>query len=126
VIVAIIGLPQGFVRFGTLAHRVLVAIHEYGPMTVTSLKIELPDVDIRALSTILGRLEVARFVFDIGRVGQYESGERTQTKYDLQQNINRRPYKCVTHAQRSARYREKNRRRVASVFDFRSTISIGK
>ena len=105
------GLPNGFVRFGTVAHLILVYLHEYGDAGSSALAEDL-DLNRAETSANLGRLAKYEFIFPVGR-SQSEEGVRSYTVFSLyQRKLTRSALKRKTGAERSrtyrARLREKN------------------
>lgn len=117
---ALHGLENGFLRFGTLAHRILVYIHEYGPACHADLSEELAD---EGVSVNLGRLCRHGFLFRAGRTRK--PGERSSHLYSLSKTPAQGSLRRIsTRAEIDARCRAKRKLRVSSVFDFRGRISI--
>jgi len=113
-----VGLAQGFVRFGTTPHRVLVLLHELGDLGHREL-VEETGADPRLVAVTLQRLARFKFIFPAGVDAQPATGEKTQRRWALKRNPNLRSYRPLTVAERQARYRATTRRRVASVWEFR-------
>lgn len=113
------GLPQGYVKFGSLACTILRTYHEYGGMSHTDL-VRTVDADPRHAATIVNRLHKLGYIFKQNRAGKYNTEfNKTEWIFGLTPN----PYqhyevKIQTSASRSARYRAKLRaRRANSIFN---------
>lgn len=124
-----IGLAQGFVRFGSMAHHVLLKMHELGDMRYTDLVTEMPDEVPRAIGTAIDRLRKHKFIHRKDLATKYVTGEKTQWLYSLGPKTNKDGYKHrpATNAEKAARYRANQaalRRRVPSVFEFRGEIHV--
>lgn len=117
------GLPNGFVQFDTLAHRVLVALHELGDLRCTDLVDELVDVDQRHVGMALTRLARWGFIFRRRRVTARTAFERTQALWTLQacKEIQFRRMSC---AERCRRYHARRRVQVSTVFAFRGRLDV--
>ena len=110
------GLPQGFVLLGSTHARILQLLHEHGPLRLRDLVEEL-GLPSSAVSMALLRLHRAGFIFDGGKVGQYEAGDRTQRRWSL--TPLRSSYRPATSAERCRRSDAARSGRVTSVFDWR-------
>ena len=123
------GLAQGFVRFGTTAHAILLTLHTLGPQTLPALREAIygPGVALCDTSANLTRLHRLGFVFPVGR--ERQPGRRISVVFGLRGGLRygwataTQPF---TAAERSRTYRVRKRVRVGSVFAFRGTISITK
>lgn len=116
------GLGQGFVRFGTVAHDILLYLHEHGPARYTDLFEELGHS--RGVSANLRRLRKFGFIYKYDVSPLKETGERTQAVWSLSMppgyRVRRmRDYKPLTPAERTKRYRERKKKRVSSIWEFR-------
>jgi hypothetical protein len=115
------GLPQGFVRFGTLAHRILLHIHHYGPAGHDDLQQDLQDIGI---SANLGRLHKHGFLFKVGRT-HVASGIRSGNVFGLTRaHHNMHKIKMAAPGERQARYRAAQKLKVPSVFEFRGSVTL--
>ncbi len=115
------GLKDGFIRLGTVAHRILLYVHEAGP----SLHAELVEaLGERGVSANLGRLVRHGFLYRAGRQS-YKPGVRGGALFSLQKL---RAVAQVNTAQASqARYRAAKKQealRVASVFEWRGAMPL--
>ena len=114
------GLKDGFIRFGTLAHRILRYIHDTGPAQHAEL-VEVMEGE-RGLSANLGRLVTHGFLYRTGRQS-YKPGTRSGCVFSLEA-----PRAALqpanTHVENQARYRAALKLKVPSVFDFRGRISL--
>ncbi|WP_349745358.1 hypothetical protein [Roseateles cavernae] len=117
------GLSQGFVRFGTLAHRLLLALHTLGDLRSCDLVDEL-DADLRCVATNLIRLRDAKFIYARGKVCGVPNNERTQMRWTLKPTETTR-YRRLSANQRRQRYQARLKLRAPSVFAFRGRIEIG-
>lgn len=122
------GIRQGFVCFGTVAHRILVAMHQAGDMRLRDLDEELRDVAVAAISMQLTRLERYGLVHRIKKAPLYSTGDKTQWIYSLTPPARPpAPYHRATTRERSARERGRRAQRavrVPSVFDWRGTCQL--
>lgn len=118
------GLPQGFVRLGTTHHRLLVALHQLGPLRHRDLVEEL-GVESRQVSVAIAQLSRAGCIHRHPAARAYETGERTQAVWALEPYRGSKPLRAarVPGRERSARYRASRRLRVASVFHFRPGVA---
>lgn len=118
------GIAQGFVRFGSVACRVLRHLHEFGPCTAGELKRSATRSETVQLSATLLRLQAHGFVFAVGR--HRPSGSRSFVLYDLKRpkypELTRTP--PLTQTERTRAYRERRALKVASVFNFRGKIPL--
>lgn len=117
------GLPNGFVPFGTVAHRVLVALLELGDLRCADLVVELADVDQRAVGMALTRLARWGFIFKRRTVNARTKFERTQALWTLRP-CQTAPFHRITCAERCRRYHQRKRLQVPSVFAFRGRIGL--
>jgi hypothetical protein len=114
------GLPQGYVQFGTLAHRILVVLHELGNMRHRDLVEEMPDLLAGCISVALRRLARAGLIHRVGVASAYDTGEKTGSIYSLHPPTHYVRRRRVPGAERAARYRAAQRMRQAtSVFAWR-------
>lgn len=117
------GLYKGFVKFGTLAHKVLLQTRDAGSISYQAIVDDI-GVSPNAAGMVLTRLRRNGFLFCIGRTPpQY--GKRVEWVYGLTRG--RRPLELAevaaeTSTQRSRRLRQRKRMAVASVFDWRGPI----
>lgn len=115
-----IGLPQGFVRFGTYHHRILVAMLQLGPLRHRDVVEDL-GLSPGAASVALAQLADARMIHRQPPARAYDTGERTQAVWGLDRYRGPLSVRTVraSAAERQARYRTARRQRVASVWEFR-------
>lgn len=119
------GLPQGFVRFGTVPHRILVFALEFGRITHTMVEQEL-GIERREIGINIHRLRKFGFLVRIGRVDGYKTGCRTQGVHVLW-GPDIKPLKSFrnkTAAERTRKMRAKKAVKVPSVFQFRGVINV--
>ena len=114
----ITGLPQGYVRFGSIAHRILVALHELGDMGQTDLNEEI-DESPGAIGMQLTNLRRHGFIFIVRKASRCGTGQVTQAIYSLQRPEQVPCYRKATGAERQTRYRKAKKMQVASVFELR-------
>jgi biotin operon repressor len=113
-----LGLPQGFVRFGTNYHKVLKLLHVHGKLSMPDIAAELPKIDRRSLSTAIKALRKNGFIFRVGTAHAYETGEvRSAAIFDLKKTTRWVGRGKATPAERQARMRDKQRARIPSIFD---------
>jgi hypothetical protein len=77
-----VGLPQGFVKFGSAAHRILYYLHESGEGTQTNLIEEL-DLPAYMVSNCLQRLLKYKYIRRAGKLDGYRFNCVTQSVYVL-------------------------------------------
>lgn len=116
------GLKDGFVRLGTLAHRILHYIHVGGPTLHADLVEAMPGEV--GLSANLSRLVMHGFLHRAGRQA-YRAGVRSGYLFSLKKPHNRvsmgpptTPRSC------QHRYRAARALKVPSVFEFRGSMSL--
>lgn len=128
------GLKQGFVRFGTLHHKILVLMHNHRfHATLTWLCTELPDATVNAVSMALTQLHRHSYIHRgpkvppekaIGGIAQYRWSLVPFSDRSLKTNR----YKPKTPSQRQHKYRARlsaeRKARVSSVFHFRGEIHV--
>ena len=119
------GLPQGFVRFGTVAHTILVHIHEQGVSSHINI-LDQCDVDSCEIGMNLTRLRCHGFIESVGRIDGYEHKCRTQQAYMIvgSGECPFKKFKNKTAVERTQKYRRSLKLRVNTVFDFRGTLDI--
>ena len=102
------GLPNGFVRFGTVAHMILVYLHEYGDAGAPALSQDT-GFTVPELSANLGRLLKFGFVFRAGRAYSH-AGIRSHMTFSLKErSLPRSVLKRRSGAERSRLYRARLR-----------------
>lgn len=118
------GLPQGFVRFGSTAHMMLCAMHEFGPMCHSEFVREL-DLPKGVVSACIRRLLEAdkRFLYWYGTI-RIDDTTRVQDLWWLVPRGDKRAKddKPFTHAELMNRYRKRKSLRVSSVWQFRPIV----
>lgn len=119
------GLPQGFVRFGTAPHKILVFALEVGKITQTLIEEEL-DLERREIGINIFRLRKFGFLVKIGRVNGYEAKCRTQAVHVLPDSGHKplKAFKNKTAAERTRKMRASKAIKVPSVFQFRGVINV--
>lgn len=106
------GLPQGFVKFGTLAHKILVMIHQDKRRKWTSytrIVQALMDEGVNSdhVAATLQRLARWDYIFPRGKYGVREGlSKKPQTKWALTPGEDP-PYKIITSAEGSKRWRDR-------------------
>src|SRR5437867_9048088 len=98
----IIGLAQGFLKFGTSAHKLLLALHELGDMRQCDLR-EETGIAKEQMSMLLLRLTDYRFIYRVRKASVYDTGDMTQWVYSLRHRWSVK-YKPHTPAERQGRY----------------------
>jgi hypothetical protein len=119
------GLPQGFLRFGTAFHKVLLCVHGAGRdgITINGLRVELPEVEARHhLSTTISRLVKYGYIFQRDKVSA--TREKAQWVYTTHKPRNEIAYQRMTNAEKMKACRARKKMRVPSVFDFRGQIGL--
>jgi hypothetical protein len=121
-----VGLPQGFVKFGSVGHKILVFIFEHAD----ARQVDLVEENIASEASIgvaLTRLRRSGMVICLGRASAYDTGDRTQAVYALPGTPRRPRLESTQNAPNKARtkkYRENRRKRVSSIFQFRGEIHV--
>lgn len=116
------GLKDGFVRLGTLAHRILLYIHESGPALHAEL-VEVMPGEV-GISGNLGRLVRHGFLYRAGRQS-HKPGVRGGAVFSLHKQRALAPVNTSKASQERYRAAKKAERlRVASVFDWRGSIPL--
>jgi len=113
------GLPQGFVIFGTLAHKILVLLHQLGDQCHSDMVAEL-EVGESHMGTIIQRLADYRYIYPAGKMHTYDTGMKTQMLWSLKYRkpSDQKQYRRATPAERMRRRREALKARAAtSVFN---------
>ena len=124
---AYIGLPSKFVGFNTMAHRILVHLHQHGPSSAGVLAEDLRGTarePLKAVSANLVRLHRGGFIFIVGR-SRVVNGTRSSYLYGLTES--RAGAERVTikdGATRSREWRAKKALKVPSVFQFRGSMEL--
>lgn len=120
------GIPQGYIEFDTLAHKVLLLLHEHGKMAFADLMEHLtPDYIPRHLSTTLKRLETHGYVFNHGKISKYKSKlQRSQFIWSLKPTSKKIPFRPASNTERMRHHRATKRIKVPSVFQFRGAINV--
>lgn len=116
-----IGLRDGFVRFGSVAHAILLYVHEAGPSQLAELDDALPHE--LGLSVITHRLVKHGFLHRAGRQA-YRPRIRSGHLYALDPPLGRIRTTRETTSQAQKRQRVDRRLRVPSVFEFRGNIPL--
>lgn len=116
-----VGLVDGFVRFGTLAHRILLYVHNIGPASHAELVEEMPEEV--GVSATLGKLTRHGFLYRSGRQC-HKPGIRSGYVFSLKKRAAVELRTPTTARTRSLSYKAAQRLKVASVFDFRGSISL--
>ena len=123
--VALAGIPQGFVQFDTTAHMILKIMHEHGPQSNQSLcealggtKKKLSDV-----STNVTRMIEYGLLYRIGRQRPRVGRSFGMFYYE---KVYPREFRIInlTPNQRSQKSRARKAVAVASVFNFRGVIPV--
>lgn len=116
------GLPQGFVRFGTVAHLLLRAMHDHGPLRQSDF-VRILDIPKGQVSLNIRRLRDAKmkFIYWHGkvRVDHNKVQDLWSLNYRTDKAIDHKPY---TRAELSDRWRQKRSTQVASVWQFRPIV----
>ena len=114
------GLAQGFVRFNTVAHEILLLLHEFGRMRHSDFVEELGSEKAANVSATLKRLHVFGFIHPCGKLSKYIARDaRTQQVWSLEIPEKITDYKRASVRERTRRYRAAKKLQVASVFDWR-------
>lgn len=119
------GIATGFIIFGTVAHKILVALYEAGDMTQPDIYdyIDIGDRDTRFLSVALNRLLKAKFIYRSHKVPANPPLMRAIWLYTLTPTKTKK-YKRKTAAERTRTYRAKCALVQPTVFSFRGEIKL--
>lgn len=115
------GMRQGYLRFDTLAHKILLHVYEHGPST----NCELQEALEKSSNEISAQLCVMRrygFIY-LNSPKARRSDGRLCYRFGLFENKHRK-IPVLTPAERSRRYKERQKIKVPSVFQFRGSISL--
>ena len=117
------GIPQGFIKFGSIAHWILLAVHRIGEaMTLSEVASELPGVCPRAICQTLTRLTKYGFIHRLGK--RRTESCHPEYVYSLKEG-KFRPWERDTDYERAKKYRARKARaalRVASVFQLGASL----
>lgn len=113
-----VGLPHGFVRFGSISHTILKLALEEGTVNQSDLSIRLNRPDI--ISVVLRRLVTHKFLYEVGRT-KLDHVNKSCKVYSLNPRV-KVAYAPPTESERAAKWRHNKKHRVASVFDWRGSI----
>jgi hypothetical protein len=115
------GLPQGFIAFGTMNHRILIYMYQNGGRaTNPELVKEVGKGNRSGIPHSLGRMLKTKFIYAVDR--QY-AGHRSHLVYGLTKGVEPVP-RPRTAAERAYAYCHKSDLKVRSVFEFRGSISL--
>jgi len=119
------GIPEGFIKFNTVAERILKVLHRCGPLSLHTIREEMPEDSINAVSTTMTRLRKYKFIKEVGR--DRLPGARSHGVFGLYHKryavIPRLPN--LTKAERTRQYRARLKAlKINSVFNFTGTISL--
>jgi hypothetical protein len=117
------GIPQGFVKFGSAAHRILKHIHECGNSTPIMLQ-EALDLNRHHCGMVLTRLVRHGFLYRVDKAPEVVTGEKTAFIYSLTPSDRRIRYQPLSAIERSRRARQKKKIKVPSVFAFRGSVPL--
>jgi DNA-binding transcriptional ArsR family regulator len=119
------GLKQGFVRFGTAAHKILLAVHELGRAT-HAIILEETELEPREVGMNLTRLRECGFLVKLGRVDGYVHNCRTQAMYAIPAGKLRKlpEFQNKTAQERTRKLRATKKMKVPSVFNFRGEVRL--
>lgn len=125
-----VGIASGFIRFGSLAHRILVIVHEHKRTSHRQIYTELKDQDSRlahsktAVNTNIGRLRDNGFLYVVGssrgRMGRSFALYAITRRHKGSQDY----VKPMTATERTRKYRARKAVKVPSVFAFRGQITV--
>jgi hypothetical protein len=118
----LIGLRQGFVTFGSVAHRILKQCLEDEFVNHNSLR---RTIDSTAVATTLKRLVENKMLFEVGR-HRYPHVNKSCSVYALDRKSKYTPYRILTRTERTQAYRHRKQHQVASVFDWRGTHEVSR
>lgn len=114
------GLAQGFLRFGTLLHDILLLLYNHGDMRQKDFVEELGRDATFGIAVSLRRLEKHGFIYACGKLHKYKANDGpTQMVWSLNPPEKILECKRASARERTRRYRAKKKTQVASVFDWR-------
>ena len=122
------GIPQGFIIFGSIGHKVLATAIRYETFTFGTIYQDLTDEgeseDIYwGLSVAIQRLVKFGFLYFAGK--EPRDFGRSSQRYSLYPNKrSHKRQRSLTHAERQENYRIRKRIKVPSVFAFRGQIAL--
>ena len=119
------GLPNGFVRFGTLAYFILKLAHEEGFVSNRIIRARLLvnpqgfDQSPSAIAANLIRLEENKFLYKVGRDRIPGSRSFALFSIDYRRGKQIPEVENLEHNERSKQYRARKKIKVNSVFNWR-------
>lgn len=118
-----IGLPTGYVRFGTVAHAILKSMHEAGGRASFQ---DFRDAGLgskSAISVTLGKLRDHGFIFEVDKIHKYDDPSlgSSQMLYSLTPSTTARKYRPASARVRGRRYDARQRTQA-----FSSVFNIGR
>ena len=116
-----IGLPKGFIQFGTLQHKVLRYMHVAEYVGQRQLQEDIGG-EVRHLSVTLARLHRHGYIYKVGR--ERPVGHRSYAVYSLNPSTHVPRIRRQSGCERSRTYRAKLGMKVPSVFNFRGEIHV--
>lgn len=119
------GLGTGFLPFNTIAHRILLAMHEVGDMTHRDILeyIDIEGYEMHSIGSVTQRLTKNKFIYRARKVPGPPDFPRAVWLYTLKPT-KKILYQRKTGAERSRAYRAKRNVVQPSVFTFRGEIKI--
>jgi len=117
------GMRQGFLIYGTLAHQILLMMHEYGPQSIQSVCEGLKDGTAQSRNAIAGVITQMckyKFIRNVGRARV--PGTRSHSLYHYKWVKVTYDTQIISPKDRTAAYRLRKGVQVNSVFDFRGII----
>jgi hypothetical protein len=122
------GLANGFVRFGSTAHRILLYIHANREAGHRDFVEEFGDLLPNNIGITLTRLRRFGYIVKVRTLDPYIEKCRTQAVYRIAPRpgieIQPKPYQNKSKIERSSKYRKRCKVKVPSVFQFRGNIPI--
>ena len=122
-----VGLPQGFVRFGTLHEKLLKLALEDKIISNRSARLHMRELNLdpRGVSVAIRQLLRARMLFKVGNERPYK--QRSYAVFALDYRVKMVPKQPpVPAAERTRVYRERKSKMVSSVFNWRGTHEISR
>lgn len=124
-----VGLPQGFVKFGSAAHRILFYLHDSGEGTQTNLIEEL-NLPSYVVSNCLQRLLKYKYIRRVGKLDGYKYNCVSQSVYVLRGEVGvvNKYYENTrkTSKERTRRYRENLKARAKQIGPVNSIFAHGE
>ncbi len=119
------GIRSGYIPFNTVAHKILIALHQAGDMTQRDLLeyIDISEYSMHDISAVLMRLLEAKFIYRSHKVPGIPPNTRAVWLYTLTPTKTKK-YKRKSAVERSREYRRRKALVQPSVFTFRGEMKL--